>query len=282
MSSGAAQKQSSRELASAGATTRVQNAAVQVGSLRPAFSQHARRRSQHLQSSTPSRSTLDAPDLSSRGSEPMAGCRRSRVIAPSALASFCSPQIKLTTPPKPIREIAWKAQLGTCMRYRKLARSGKPAKVVTAAIARELAGFIWATAQRGRRRRAERTKPVIAAQGGASEPLDMLLPGKAGGTAAVRRTLATTICRIADPTLVARPRQLHDASTVMRFQPAHQSMINRRHDGRASCLARQSLQEMLETKPRIYLPATCKGGHESGKIAIAVVNSMDLNRDLRR
>src|SRR5215471_497549 len=94
----AAQKQSSRELASAGATTRVQNAAVQVGSLRPAFSQHARRRSQHLQSSTPSRITLDAPDLSSRGSEPMAGCRRSRVIAPSALASFCSPQIKLTAP----------------------------------------------------------------------------------------------------------------------------------------------------------------------------------------
>src|SRR5215471_5217746 len=94
----AAQKQSSRELASAGATTRVQNAAVQVGSLRPAFSQHARRRSQHLQSSTPSRSTLDAADLSSRGSEPMAGCRRSRVIAPSALALFCSPQIKLTAP----------------------------------------------------------------------------------------------------------------------------------------------------------------------------------------
>src|SRR5215472_4537153 len=65
----------------------------------PAFSQHARRRSQHLQSSTPSRITLDAPDLSSRGSEPMAGCRRSRVIAPSALASFCSPQIKLTAQP---------------------------------------------------------------------------------------------------------------------------------------------------------------------------------------
>ena len=70
--------------------------------------------------------------------------------------------------------------------------------------------------------------------------------------------------RIADPTLVARPRQLRDASTVMRLQPAHQSMINRRHDGRASCLARQSLQQMLERKPRIYLPATCKGGHESG------------------
>jgi len=39
-------------------------------------------------------------------------------------------------------EIAWKAQLRLCARYRKLARSGKPANVVTAAVARELAGFI--------------------------------------------------------------------------------------------------------------------------------------------
>jgi hypothetical protein len=50
--------------------------------------------------------------------------------------------------PKPIREIGWKAQLRLCARYRKLARSGKPANVVTAAIARELAGFIWAIARR--------------------------------------------------------------------------------------------------------------------------------------
>jgi transposase len=50
--------------------------------------------------------------------------------------------------PKPIREIAWKAQLRLCARYRRLARSGKPANVVTAAIARELAGFIWAIARR--------------------------------------------------------------------------------------------------------------------------------------
>src|SRR6202011_1582068 len=48
----------------------------------------------------------------------------------------------------PIREIAWKAQLRLCARYRKLARSGKPANVVTAAIARELAGFVWAIARR--------------------------------------------------------------------------------------------------------------------------------------
>jgi len=49
--------------------------------------------------------------------------------------------------PKPIREIAWKAQLRLCARYRKLARTGKPANVVTAAIARELTGFIWAIAR---------------------------------------------------------------------------------------------------------------------------------------
>jgi transposase len=48
---------------------------------------------------------------------------------------------------KPIREIAWKAQLRLCARYRKLARTGKPANVVTTAIARELAGFVWAIAR---------------------------------------------------------------------------------------------------------------------------------------
>ena len=49
--------------------------------------------------------------------------------------------------PRAIREIAWKAQLRLCARYRKLARTGKPANIVTAAIARELAGFIWAIAR---------------------------------------------------------------------------------------------------------------------------------------
>src|SRR3954451_13839371 len=48
---------------------------------------------------------------------------------------------------KPIRDTAWKAQERLCGRYRKLARAGKPANVVTAAIARELAGFVWAIAK---------------------------------------------------------------------------------------------------------------------------------------
>ena len=50
--------------------------------------------------------------------------------------------------PKAIRDIAWKAQTRLCARYRKLARAGKPANVVTAAIARELTGFVWAIARR--------------------------------------------------------------------------------------------------------------------------------------
>jgi transposase len=48
---------------------------------------------------------------------------------------------------KPIRDIAWKAQERLCRRYRRLARAGKLPIVTTAAIARELAGFIWAIAQ---------------------------------------------------------------------------------------------------------------------------------------
>ena len=50
---------------------------------------------------------------------------------------------------KPIRDTAWKAQVRLCGRYRKLARAGKPANVVTTAIARELAGFVWAIASTG-------------------------------------------------------------------------------------------------------------------------------------
>ncbi len=48
---------------------------------------------------------------------------------------------------KPIRDTAWKAQERLCRRYRKLAQAGKPPTVVTAAIARELSGFVWAIAK---------------------------------------------------------------------------------------------------------------------------------------
>jgi hypothetical protein len=111
-----------------------------------------------------------------------------------------------------------------------------------------------------RRRRADRDKRVIASKGGASEPTDMLLPG----TAAVRRILVSTICRIVDPTLVDRPRQLHDASAVMRFQPAHQSMINRRYDG--ACFARQVYNQCLKESHKFTRPLLAKADMRAVRI----------------
>jgi transposase len=49
--------------------------------------------------------------------------------------------------PKPIRDIAWKTQTRLCDRFRRLTARGKKSTVVVAAIARELAGFIWAVGQ---------------------------------------------------------------------------------------------------------------------------------------
>src|SRR6516162_1844378 len=46
-----------------------------------------------------------------------------------------------------IRDIAWKAQVRLCARYRRLAAAGKPKVVVSTAIAREIVGFIWAIAR---------------------------------------------------------------------------------------------------------------------------------------
>ena len=41
------------------------------------------------------------------------------------------------------QQIAWRAQKRLCGRYMKMVLAGKNAKVITVAIARELAGFIW-------------------------------------------------------------------------------------------------------------------------------------------
>jgi hypothetical protein len=49
--------------------------------------------------------------------------------------------------PKPVRDIAWKAQTRLCERYRKLNAKSKKPTVVAAAIARELCGFMWAIGQ---------------------------------------------------------------------------------------------------------------------------------------
>ncbi len=49
--------------------------------------------------------------------------------------------------PQAVRDIAWKGQLRMCQRYRHRVAAGKAKVVVITAIAREMAGFIWAIAR---------------------------------------------------------------------------------------------------------------------------------------
>jgi len=49
--------------------------------------------------------------------------------------------------PQAVTDIAWKAQMRLCRKYRRMAARGKLKQVITTAIARELSGFIWAIAR---------------------------------------------------------------------------------------------------------------------------------------
>ena len=51
---------------------------------------------------------------------------------------------RLEALPKVVREMAWKAQVRLCARYRRLLACGKAAPVAVAAVAREMAAFLWA------------------------------------------------------------------------------------------------------------------------------------------
>jgi transposase len=55
-------------------------------------------------------------------------------------------QLRLAQPPTVIPDLSWKAQVRLCQRDRRLLARGQHANHVVVAIARELAGFIWAIA----------------------------------------------------------------------------------------------------------------------------------------
>jgi len=61
--------------------------------------------------------------------------------APAVNPVIASRQTKL---PKIAIDIAWKAQLRLCARFRKLVARGLNRNKIVIAIARELAGFVWA------------------------------------------------------------------------------------------------------------------------------------------
>jgi transposase len=81
----------------------------------------------------------------------LAGNRRARRALIEAAWTYRFParvsetlRTRLENLPKPVRDIAWKAQVRLCARYRRLSAAGKKPPVVVAAIAREMAAFLWA------------------------------------------------------------------------------------------------------------------------------------------
>jgi transposase len=90
-------------------------------------------------------------DTVKRGSITKAGNRRARHILVECSWSYRHPprvgrkkREKVSAAPRAVREIAWKAQCRLSARYRALTRRGKLNNVAITAVARELAGFIWA------------------------------------------------------------------------------------------------------------------------------------------
>jgi transposase len=90
-------------------------------------------------------------DTIKRGPITKAGNRRARRMLVECAWSYQHPprvgrdkQHKVEAAPRAVREIAWKAQCRLHRRYRALIRRGKLKTVAITAIARELAGFIWA------------------------------------------------------------------------------------------------------------------------------------------
>ncbi len=90
-------------------------------------------------------------DKIKRGPITKAGNRRARRILVESAWSYQHPprvgkekQEKVAAAPRAVQEIAWKAQCRLSGRYRALIRRGKLKTVAVTAVARELAGFIWA------------------------------------------------------------------------------------------------------------------------------------------
>ena len=81
----------------------------------------------------------------------LAGNRRARRALIEAAWTYRYParvsetlRARLEGLPKSVRDIAWKAQVRLCSRYRRLSATGKKLPIVVAAIAREMAAFLWA------------------------------------------------------------------------------------------------------------------------------------------
>jgi hypothetical protein len=145
-----------------------------------------------------------------------------------------------------------------CARYRKLAR-GKPANVAS----RPRSLVSWRASSgpsRGacRRRRADRKRPVIASQGGASEPPNSCCwaTRKRGcGQENPRNHYLPRRGSDAGHETEAAPRRVNGQAVSTRAS----DMINRRLDDRASCPPGRSLKQM----PPAEAPESCNSGQGS-------------------
>ena len=91
-------------------------------------------------------------DTTRRGAITKTGNRRARRVLVEGAWSYrfgarVGRQLleRMTDLPKEVRDIAWKAQVRLCKRYRVLTARDK--RVVATAVAREMAAFLWAIAQ---------------------------------------------------------------------------------------------------------------------------------------
>ena len=94
-------------------------------------------------------------ERSRRGPITKAGNRRARRILSEAAWSYRYPprvtstmRARVEAAPAVARDIAWKAQIRLTGRYRRLSGRSKRSTIVATAIAREMAGFIWAIGRR--------------------------------------------------------------------------------------------------------------------------------------
>jgi hypothetical protein len=101
----------------------------------------------------------------------LAGNRRARRALIEAAWTYRYParvtetlRARLEALPKPVRNIAWKAQIRLCARYRRLSAKGKKLPVVVAAIAREIAALLWAIGREALQRKPGRPVLLSAAQ----------------------------------------------------------------------------------------------------------------------
>ena len=116
--------------------------------------------------------------------------------------------------PQIVRDIAWKAQVRLCARYRRLAATGKPKVVVTTAIAREMVDF----SGRSHARRRSVPPPDFASE---TDRRPLLGAGRGGNPRACYEPAHADARFLDRGSSKTKPRSCGN-------QPAHESLLNRR------------------------------------------------------